>query len=206
MSDLNQFDRIAGLYDVLASAIFGRSMRKAQFHHLKNLPREGKVLILGGGTGWHALELLRNSAVTIVYIDASRAMLSMAEKKLSDFRARVKFIHGTASSVPPEKFDAVITNFYLDLFDQSTLEKVVALVRGAMHRDSGWVITDFVRGRWWHNFLLKVMYFFFRVTCNIQAPQLPAWENTVEAAGFRSAGEAFYYGEFIKTVLVKITG
>jgi len=202
---LNQFDTIAPFYDRLAALVFGRSIRRAQTHHLKSLPQTGNVLLLGGGTGWLAVEMLRHSDLTMVYIEASQRMLAIAKKKLSAFDSRVHFIHGTESSIPPGTYDIIVTNFFLDLFDGPKLNEVISHLRRSMHRDSRWLVTDFVSDQSWHRLYLSVMYFFFRATCGIEVRRLPPWEEALASAGFRKDGEAAYFGGFMKTILGKIS-
>jgi tRNA (cmo5U34)-methyltransferase len=206
MKSLDQFNSVARVYDALASMVFGRSMWYAQTHYLHSLPRSGNVLILGGGTGWLAAELLRISDVKIVFVEASSTMLALAEKKLQKYRSRVQFIHGTELSIPRHaKFDIVITNFYLDLFKDSSLPKVIGTIIPSLERDTFWVVTDFVDGKWWQNFLLWIMLKFFRATCNVEARRLPKWDKAIQAAGFRIVDESFFYGGFIRTVLGNVT-
>ena len=51
---MNGFNSIAPVYDALATLVFGRSIRNAQLCFLGDIGYRGKVLILGGGTGWFA--------------------------------------------------------------------------------------------------------------------------------------------------------
>ena len=54
---LNGFDSIASIYDPIARLFFGNSITESQATFLSEIP-VGKVLILGGGSGWIATEVL----------------------------------------------------------------------------------------------------------------------------------------------------
>jgi len=132
---MSNFDRVAPVYDTLARFVFGRNMHRAQTVFLKDIAPGGHVLILGGGTGWLLAELLSlNPNCKVLYIDASIRMIEMARRKTVG-SSDIVFIHGTEKSIPPGlTFDAIITHFYLDLFDYESCAKVVSLIRGSCHR------------------------------------------------------------------------
>ncbi|MBS1505323.1 MAG: class I SAM-dependent methyltransferase [Bacteroidetes bacterium] len=201
MQRLNQFDRIAGIYDVIARLVFGQSIMKAQKFFLKDVPDASVVLILGGGTGWIAKELLREKPnCRIVYVEASSKMIELSRKKISPLE-RIDFVHGTEENIPEMKFDVVITNFFLDMFKPESLDAVVTRIRSVLKANSLWLATDFVDGqKWWQTVLLKLMYWFFRYFSRIESKALPDWSKAIENHGMKKEAMKMYYGDFIKTV------
>src|SRR5262245_56174420 len=125
----NNFDFIAKVYEHLARMIFGNELIKAQCHLLTKIPPNARVLILGGGTGEILDKLVQqNPGCRIWYIDASIEMLEAAKKRAS-VTENVLFIHGTQDAIPEgQQFDAVITNFYLDLFNGDSLTRVIQTI------------------------------------------------------------------------------
>src|SRR5688572_11887084 len=101
---LNTFNRIAPVYDTLKGLVFGKAIDKSQIFFIGQLPRDGNLLIIGGGSGEMLKPLLQvNPGCRIWYVEASSAMLSMARQGVStDDRAHITFIHGTEKSIPPE--------------------------------------------------------------------------------------------------------
>jgi tRNA (cmo5U34)-methyltransferase len=195
--ELNGFDRISPAYDFLARLIFGESIVKAQIYFLRKIRARSKVLILGGGTGWIIAELFKiQSDCEVWYIDASIKMIVAAKKKTGK-EHRVHLIHGTAEDIPPiVKFNVVVTNFYLDMFGEDSLQHVVEKIQYSLASNSIWIATDFVKGQeFWKRMILKMMYTFFRLTCKIESSQLPDWTTAIEKSrGPKMEIHSFYRG------------
>ena len=190
------FDRIACIYDSLAWIFFGNKIRLAQLHHLHLVKTNDEVLILGGGTGWIALEILNAiPSARITFVDSSKRMIELARKKTKGHV--VDFIHGTEESVTKRNFDVILTPFYLDLFPQKKLEQVVSSLITQLRSGGFWIATDFVNESWWHKIYLSVMYKFFRITCSIEASRLPIWRNALVREGLALEDEARFYKGFI---------
>ena len=199
------FDKIAFIYDSLAKLIFGNSIRKAQYACLEDIPEGGNVLILGGGTGWLLEKLMKmKPACKIWYVEASKSMLAKAKEVVEHQpSANLRFIHGTEEDIAADSdvaFDAVITNFYFDLFTPLTLDRVLNQIIKLMGRKAVLLVSDFVdRGVWWQRLLLFVMYRFFRTLCGIESPRLPEWRNHLTNVGFNELKTKSYYGGFIES-------
>ena len=99
------FDRVAWCYDVLAGLVFGPAQRRAQQAALVGLPAGAPhVLILGGGTGWVLLEVLRcRPQATVLYLEASPKMLTRASTRLARVcpaaTTQIEFRHGTQAAL-----------------------------------------------------------------------------------------------------------
>ena len=175
----NDFDAVARYYDRLAEFVFGDELRKAQVHFLNRITTARNVLVLGGGTGWFLAELRAiNTDCKIMYVESSPKMLELSKKRISDHH-NIHFLHGTEHDFPQGQiFDAVVTNFYFDLFDEPTLEKVVFKICSHLEPGAVWLATDFTNStNLKHRFLLRTMYWFFRMSSNIQAKKLPPWQD-----------------------------
>jgi len=199
---LNGFDRIAWVYDFLSKLAFGKSIIDSQKYFLGNIRDHSKILILGGGSGWLLAELLKiKPDCEVWYIDASEKMISLSKRKIKI--GYVHFIHGTELDIPVgNQFDVVITNFYLDLFTNHQLKEVIEKIQSSLNARALWITTDFVDGKkWWQRMMLRLMYRFFRIACNIESFQLPEWSRLIENAGMKEIESKFFYKGFIKTVL-----
>lgn len=202
---MNNFDRISSVYDLLASIVFGRSIRRAQTLFLKEISQGGHVLVLGGGTGWLLAELLSlNPNCQVVYIDASMKMVEMAKKKAKGSK-NVFFVHGTENSIPRGiRFDAIITHFYLDLFAQESCDKIVSLIRGSCHNRTLWLACDFINKAWWHTAMLFIMYTFFRVVSGLNVKELPDWKKSIMQSGFVEIRTKSFSKGFISSALFQL--
>jgi ubiquinone/menaquinone biosynthesis C-methylase UbiE len=129
-------------------------------------------------------------------------MLAKAKKVVENQSSvNVRFFHGTEEDIAAHidvAFDAVIANFYFDLFTPLTLNRALNQIVKLMKRKSVLLVSDFVDTRvWWHRLLLFVMYRFFRAVCNIESSRLPDWQGHLTNAGFKELGTKSYYGGFI---------
>jgi ubiquinone/menaquinone biosynthesis C-methylase UbiE len=133
-------------------------------------------------------------------------MLEKSKKRIEERdQNRVRFILGTESNIDSTiKFDAVITNFFLDLFSDS-LQQVIQKIKISLGREAVWIVTDFVdRGKFWHRLMLSVMYRFFRVTTGIEATRLPDYEKQLLGSAIKKSKEKFFFGSFINSAVYSI--
>ncbi|MEL6254512.1 MAG: class I SAM-dependent methyltransferase, partial [Bacteroidota bacterium] len=138
-----RFDSLAFIYDILVRLVFGKSLKKAQTHYLNKLPDQGKLLILGGGTGWIVEEIgKRKPALEMVYVEASEKMIALARKKSK--AVVIDFVHGNEQMIPEKNsYDAVLTPFFLDLFAPVRLFASMSLIDQALHENGKWFFVDF---------------------------------------------------------------
>ena len=199
MSKRPHFDWIAPLYDALGAAAFGRDLRDAQRACLASVPPGSAILVLGGGTGTFLPSLLAiNPQCSIWYIDISEAMLRRAKKRVP-LNPDIKFIQGSEKTLPPEiKFDVVMTFFFLDLFPAGELPPLLGIIGRSLRDDARWLIADFVdTGSKQAAFLLRIMYIFFRWTCQIAATHLPDWPTALVQSGWEPIETRVFRSGFI---------
>ena len=208
MKEIGGFDTVAAFYDMLAAIVFGRSIRKAQRCFLNNIQKSDKILILGGGTGWILVHLLEvNPACEICYVDSSSAMIAKAKANAGTIgNARVHFIHGTQDQLPMHvTYDAVIVNFYFDLFSTASLALILKQIRSVISPNGKLLVSDFVRNNnWWQSVLLEGMYQFFRLLCDIEAVNLPDWQRQLLACRFELKTSKYFYRNFIRSAVYEI--
>jgi tRNA (cmo5U34)-methyltransferase len=198
------FDFIAPFYDVLARVVIGKDIVNAQLHFLKSFKECNHILILGGGSGW-ILEPLCAACpdLQIDYIELSPRMINAAEKK-SGKNGYVNFIQGTENDIPNRLYDGVITNFYLDMFAEQSLNNVIDKVKESLTSSALWVVTDFVDESAWNKMMLWLMYRFFRIIAWIEATHLPDWQDEMIHAGFTLSDSKKFKNGFIKSNLYRV--
>jgi tRNA (cmo5U34)-methyltransferase len=200
MTGLNSYDRIAPVYDRLAGVVFGSAIRDAQRVHLGALQNAHEILIVGGGTGWLLVDVLSiHPQVRVTYVEASERMIELARKQISDSDSlRVEFIHGTHEMLSqPEAFDAVIINFFVDMFTTAALAEIVARLNIALQPAGQLFCTDFVDDKGWQKMFLKLMYAFFRLATGLRNQRLAPWRKIIADNGFELAQSSLFWSGFI---------
>lgn len=198
MARLNRFDRIAAFYDALAGMVFFGQILRSQTVFLNRIAPGSRILILGGGTGRILEPLLKQDpGVKVWYVEASAVMLAKSIKRAKGAPG-IKFLHGTEADFPMDiRFDVIILPFFLDMFQKPELSEVIARLMRASHRESIWLVTDFVNKSWWHRVFLFVMYRFFNAVCGVQARELSPWQALLRASRLRLVDRRQFYADFI---------
>lgn len=199
--DVN-FDAVALIYDRLSKWVFGNTLMEAQVYFLNCIAANSNVLILGGGSGELLQRLLSvQPSCYVCYVDASAKMIELTRRRVGDLN-NVTFIHGTENDIPVDVHaDVVITNFYFDLFSESSLQRVIEKVKSHTKPEAIWLATDFVKtDRLTDKVLLKLMYTFFRVTSGIEAKDLPEWEKEM-GRNFTATTSKYFRGGFVRSVV-----
>jgi ubiquinone/menaquinone biosynthesis C-methylase UbiE len=196
------FDTIAIFYDSLVKLVFGKTIRLAQTNMLQAVPPGSRVLIVGGGTGWilEELSIVHGTGLRITYIDSSAKMISLAKKRYAASN-RVKFVAESIKTAQlKDTYNVIITPFFFDMFSAYNAQKVFEKLNRHVNEASLWLYTDFVctpQNTFYQKTLLKVMYWFFRFTCGIEATKVPDMERFFLQNGYRLALEKKFLGNFI---------
>jgi tRNA (cmo5U34)-methyltransferase len=204
-SSLNRYDSIAAVYDRLAKMMFGNQIIISQLHFLTSVPDGSSVLILGGGTGLIAKELLKiRPGCRIAFIDASAKMISIAKMNNVSALTNIRFVHGTEDDIPPDHYDVVITNFFLDLFSPGELDFVLQKIKRRLTLSAIWLVADFQKPKTlWQKFVLAFMYRFFGLVTRLKNRELPMLFEQIEKIGFDKIETAELASGFIKTAVLK---
>ena len=203
------FSRLAPVYDLLGSVVFFGALRRSQNYFLEEMNSPEKVLILGGGTGTFLIDLLKNSGIKSVdYVDISPGMIKKAKKKFvnSEIQCEVNFICGGINEIPKNNYDLICTNYFLDCFSDEALEGLIPQLEKSLAGKGHWLFTDFCQDessglnrRW----LIRFLYGFFSVTCNLKIKQLPNFSTHFKSADLEKINEKFFLRGLLKSVLFR---
>jgi ubiquinone/menaquinone biosynthesis C-methylase UbiE len=202
----NNYDRIAGNYDVLSRLVFQKSIVRSQKALLPLLHVPCKLLIVGGGTGWILEELTQAHpmGLRITYVEISEKMIALARNRDTG-KNRVCFVHSAIEDfVSDEQFDAVMTPFLFDNFNQERAEAVFSKLDTMLMPGGNWLFVDFhiekkLKGVW-QKILLKSMYWFFATVCNVEARKLPDMGPLFQNAGYAPLHRSLHFHGFIQSV------
>lgn len=193
------FDRLAPFYTGMELALAGERLQRCRVTWLDALGACEDVLIAGVGHGhFLAAHARQFPEARVTCVDASAGMLRHARRRAEHAGARMDrltFVHAALPEwrPPANRFDAVVTHFFLDCFAPNELSRVVAGLARAARRNAAWLISDFavpsrgfarVRAQAVH----RLMYAFFRPMTKIGARAVTPPDPHLAAAGFRLAG------------------
>jgi ubiquinone/menaquinone biosynthesis C-methylase UbiE len=178
-------DRIADAYRWLEYVSFGRELERRRFRHLPLVAGARHVLVLGGGDGRFLTRLMRQNAhARAHYVDCSPRMLSLARARAGGERVSYRLSDARAVSLAPESFDLIVTNFFLDCFDEADAHGVVERAALAAKPRARWLVAEFRRVPW-AGFLLRALYLFFRITTGLKTRRLVDHHGLLARHGFR---------------------
>ena len=193
---LNNFDRVAPFYDLLAKLVFGEAILKSQIAFLGDINDCDRVLVLGGGTG-QLLEYIAAQSVIIDYVEPSEKMLSKAKKR--NCTGRVVFHQQRFEDFDSEiLYDVIICPFFLDLFEEDSLKEVINKIKRFTKPSGKLSISDFQnRTTFFQKWLIRIMHLFFRITVQLESRSLKEIHPCLQKEGFQMQKRIFFYSKFI---------
>ena len=186
------FDRLAPHYDWLEALTAGGLLDRARTVWLGALERRKHVLSVGEGHGKFAQAFVKRFPFTqLTCVEGSRRMLERAQRRTAHAPTPIKWIHSDFLRwVPQEKYDALVTCFFLDCFPPDTLAKTIARLAACATPDAVWLIVDFsvpAHGfaRWRATLVHSLMYKFFRIVTALPARRQTPPDDLLRAQGFQ---------------------
>jgi SAM-dependent methyltransferase len=197
------FDFLAPHYRWIEFFAAGPLLQRGRVVFLKQARDARRILILGEGNGRFLAELLRvNSAASVTVLDASARMLELARRRVQAHglsNQRIRFVHQDINVWPghSERFDLVVTHFFLDGFPPEQLKNIVQKIAANTSANAHWLLADFRRPehgwrRMRANAILQLLYCFFRLTTRLPARHLTDPQPALEANGFSLANRVIY--------------
>lgn len=189
---LPNFDRIAGLYRLLEYISMGRLLEKTRFTFVDSVHHARKALVLGDGDGRFTSKLLQeNDAVQVTAVDISSEMLRLMKERCSWAGSRLKTVKDDALPFCREdlqRYDLVVTHFFLDCLPQNDVEELAALIARRSEPGAVWVLSEFAiprnAMRLPARMLVRGLYAAFRVMTGLRTSRLPDHIRALESAGF----------------------
>ena len=190
------FDPLAALYPWLETVCDGGLMQRCRTAFLPRTGHCRQALVLGEGPGKFLTVLLRQQpGLQVTCVEQSAAMIAQTRRRLvaaGRDASRVTFLQMDALDwrPPAEKFDLVVTHFFLDCFRPDQLQQLVPRLAASTTPGALWLLADFrvpERGwtRWRARLLLTLLYAFFKFTTALAANRLTPPEPLLTMAGFR---------------------
>jgi ubiquinone/menaquinone biosynthesis C-methylase UbiE len=199
------FDRVAPFYRGLEILVFGGRLQAARCTFVREVTGARRALVVGEGDGRFLEQLLRaQPELQVECLDASATMLALARRRVGD--DRVQFIRADLreAAFPPQRYDLLVTHFFLDCFEEAELARVVEKLSAAATDAAIWLIADFQEPRrgWrraWARLLIATMYLFFRIAAGPEARRLVDYTPLLQRAGFALTSETISPNEVVRS-------
>jgi SAM-dependent methyltransferase len=189
------FDRIARPYRWLEYLTLARSLERCRFHFLPQLGDSTHALVLGDGDGRFLARLMAaNPHLKADAVDLSATMLTLLRNRCAPATSSTRlqthqadalaFVHAHS---PVEKYDLVVTHFFLDCLTQPQLDALATSIASQLTPNALWLVSDFriPSGpmRLPARLLVRGLYLAFRVLTGLRSTQLPDHASSLMLAG-----------------------
>lgn len=170
-------------YHFFEMLFFGKKLERARLEFLNDLKSAKHILILGEGDGRFLKQLTElNPFAQIDSIELSTRMILKAKKRLPLCK-NIQFIQADIRSykLEKEKYDAVVTHFFLDNFWEVNVSAIVKNIEDSLCKYGRWLNTDFYISEkgvkhFVSYFVVQTLYLFFRVALKIEGDKLISLE------------------------------
>lgn len=194
------FDPVARPYRFLEYGAFGPALWRRRIAFLPHLPHVENVLMAGEGDGrFLAAYAERNPRARIDYLDASPVMAALAHDRVPS----ANILTGNALDLPlaPQKYDLIVTHFFLDCFHANELERLIEKLSRAAKPHAAWLISDFRSPNVPARILVRGLYLFFGLTTGLTPRQLTPHAPFLESHGFRQSRFELALGRLLASEL-----
>jgi ubiquinone/menaquinone biosynthesis C-methylase UbiE len=193
------FDSLAPLYRTLETIVFGSALQRARVALLDETRGCKAALLVGEGNGRFLAALIAAQRdIRITCVEQSSKMIELARASLSNSN-RVHFIQANVLAVEMGTVhDLIVTNFFLDCFNDEQLAKVIAKLAAIATDDAKWIVTDFTAA-WQGKPLVAIMYLFFRIVAGISGSHLPDYAPVLAQHGFQCVTARSFFAGIVRT-------
>ena len=182
-------DPIARWYWLLEHLAFGSALQRARCRYLAELAAARNVLALGDGDGRALLALLQMCPQAQVdYLDQSAQMLRLAKERVAraGWSHRVIFLQADARTHRfTGVYDAVVSHFFFDCFDVGDAAAIIDRVSASTSANAVWLVSEFRESARWMRGVVRVLYFFFRMTTGLRTSAVANYAAHLRSVGFR---------------------
>ncbi|OWW22584.1 class I SAM-dependent methyltransferase [Noviherbaspirillum denitrificans] len=123
----DKYKLVGPVYDWLSAVYSGKSIHHCKVAMLDRLKPGDRVLFAGVGHGMDAVHAARLGA-DVTVVDLSETMLKNFQRNLDKegVQVRIRQLHSDIMQVREfEKYDMVVANFFLNVFDEEMMHRVL---------------------------------------------------------------------------------
>ena len=189
------YDILARPYQWLEYLTLGRTLERTRLHYLPTLTHQQNALVLGDGDGRFLSQLLaQNPTLQADAVDTSAAMLQLLRQRCeaatptAATRLRTHQANALTFTPPtPQKYDLVVTHFFLDCLTQPELDTLVTRITPALAPGALWLLSDFRiptgSMRLPAKLFVRSLYLAFRIITGLRTTHLPDHVTPLTNAG-----------------------
>ena len=141
----DKYKVIGPLYDFLSTIYSGRQIHNCKTSMNQDLKEDDTILFAGVGHGRDAIDAAeRGAQVTVV--DLSQTMLNNFERNLKGkvFKHPIRMVHSDILKFDETgQYDMVTANFFLNVFPEEFMAKVMAHLTSLVKPNGAFVVGDF---------------------------------------------------------------
>jgi ubiquinone/menaquinone biosynthesis C-methylase UbiE len=195
---------IAWYYDALAQFIFGNRLENSKRAHLHFIEENNKILIVGGGTG-KLIEYIENidRNVAVDFVEPTANMFFRAKRRLFS-TIDAQFYQIPIQEFSGSGYDIIITNFFLDQFDEEEATTIVQHLKTKLNCGGRFIFSDFIKTENLRDQIIsKVLFIFFRLLTRSSTNNFPPYEKIFLSSGFKKI-TSMKYGRNIEAATFTI--
>lgn len=137
------YECVAPFYDALGWLYTGGQIARLELSQARAFAPGSRVLYAGAGTG-RELESALAAGARPTALDSSPGMLARARRRLGGAAAGVRFCcEDVLAHQPEQAYDSVVANFFLNVFSQSRMPRVLERLIGWLRPGGTLLIGDF---------------------------------------------------------------
>ncbi|MEM8567924.1 MAG: class I SAM-dependent methyltransferase, partial [Bacteroidota bacterium] len=122
--------------------------------------------------------------------------ITMSKRRGPFQNIEVNYIVGELDQLGNVHYDVVLAAFFLDVFTEENLAKVIRRLNHLLKPAGSLIVTDFVNTpKIWHKVLIGLMYIFFRLTTRLEGKRLLDFDFYLKGEGFvKDRCQSFFDG------------
>ncbi len=189
------YDILARPYQWLEYLTLGHTLERTRLHYLPAVLHQQHALILGDGDGRFLAQLLaQNPTLQADAVDTSAAMLQLLRQRCEaaspTAATRLRTHQANALTFTPptqQKYDLIVTHFFLDCLTQPELDTLVARITPTLAPGALWLLSDFRIPigplRLPAKLFVRSLYLAFRILTGLRTTHLPDHATPLASAG-----------------------
>jgi cyclopropane fatty-acyl-phospholipid synthase-like methyltransferase len=206
------FNHIARPYRWAEYASFGPFLLRCRLAQLPALEGARRALVLGDGDGRFLARLMRaNPELSADAVDSSRSMLEILDRRISKMgdnaRRRVTLHHADVLSwTAQDKYDLVVSHFFLDCFFEHQLERLMDRIAPHLVQGARWVVSEFsiperVPASYLCGGIVRLLYGSFGLVTGLAVRGLPDYCAVMRRWGFHLTRKDTFLGGLLESQL-----